>query len=214
MTPERGLRISQPMAVTSSAVSPPACPPAPSPTHGKSQRAFLTLVWIAAAVSLATFAYATWLLIAVGGESISLGWFETKRGNGWYVTRVTAGGGAAGRLEPGDRLGHLNGTPPINPSGIAFHRRSLRVGKTYAVAVERNGELLEKQLVVVRGPDLLANRLTYFFVSLVWCVVGLFIGFARPEKPLARIGCAAAVATGMVFLQVSVIRSGPIWQPL
>ena len=38
-------------------------------------------------------------------------------------------------------------------------------------------------------------------MSLVWCVIGLFIGFARPEQPAARLAFGAAVTTGLVFSQ-------------
>lgn len=59
-----------------------------------------------------------------------------------------------------------------------------------------------------------AVQLVYFIVSLVWCAVGLFIGFARPDAVLARLACATALAVGSVFLEIGVIQSAPLWAPL
>lgn len=175
---------------------------------------FRVIVWIAAAITAATFSYAAWLLVRDGGASPSFGWTETQRQGVWFVASVPASGPAAGSLQPGDRLIGINGVPPIGNAGTSLHRRSSKIGQTNAVTVEREGVRHTYPLTVAIGPDVLPQRLTYFAVSLVWCVVGLFIGFARPDKLLARLACAAAFAVGMVFLQVGVIRSGPIWQPL
>jgi GAF domain-containing protein len=171
-------------------------------------------VWCAAAITAATFSYAGWLLIRNGGASPSFGWTETNRQGAWFVASVPVSGPAAGRLQPGDRLIEMNGVPPIGNAGTSLHRRSSTIGQTYSVTVERAGQRHTYPLTVAIGPDVLPQRLTYFAVSLVWCLVGLFIGFARPDKTLARLACAAAFTVGMVFLQVGVIRSGPIWQPL
>ena len=64
------------------------------------------------------------------------------------------------------------------------------------------------------GAENPAGRLTHFLLSLVWCVVGLFIGFARPDRRVARLAFLAALTTGHVFLEVGVLHYGVLIAPL
>src|SRR5439155_651813 len=52
------------------------------------------------------------------------------------------------------------------------------------------------------------------FISLVWCAIGAFIGFARPDRSLSRLAFAGAVATGQAYLNGSVLQAGPLWAPM
>jgi hypothetical protein len=54
-------------------------------------------------------------------------------------------------------------------------------------------------------------------VSAVWCLVGLFIGWARPDDAVARLAFAASVGTAIVFIQVDFLAGlvpGALYQPL
>ena len=53
----------------------------------------------------------------------------------------------------------------------------------------------------------MSARLGYVVTSFTWCFVGLFIGFARPELGVARLGFAAGVMTGLSFFDVGVLPS-------
>jgi len=177
-------------------------------------RLFLWAVWLASVIVAGVFAYAAMLLIQNGGASISPGWTEVQRGDGWFVFRIDPTGPAAGRIESGDRIINLNGMPPIGSIGTALHRRELAPGKAYEITVERAGQQQTISLSVVPGPSKLATRLAYLVSSLVWCLIGLWIGAARPERPLARLAAATAVAVGLVFLTVGFFEFGTLWAPL
>jgi tRNA A-37 threonylcarbamoyl transferase component Bud32 len=182
---------------------------APRPRHR-----FVCIVWAVTMATAAAFAYAAWLLVFRSASFASVGWTEERRQGSWDIDAVDAAGPAAGRLQRGDRLISLNGVVPARNAGTRFQRRALTAGEPYALAVDRHGERLEYRLVAVADPDALVDRATYFFISLVWCAVGAFIGFARPERSLARLAFGAAVATGHAYLTGAVIQSGPLWAPL
>lgn len=187
-------------------------PAAASDAHTKSTVAFIALTWLMAIGALAAFTNAGWILIQQRGTTTWMGWETTPRGGEWYINSVVRAGPAAEHLKMGDRLVSLNGTPPVADAGIHFARGLLTMGEAYDVVVERDGQVLHHRLVVAGRPN--TGTLVYFAVSLVWCAVGLFIGFARPDSVLARLCCLTAVAVGLVFLQVGVIHGGPLWQPL
>ena len=166
------------------------------PARGQS---FIWIVWGASLVAFVAFTAAA-LLMLNGGATTAFGWSEARRAGGWFVVRVDPGGPAAGHLEEGDRLIGLNRVPPFGGGGTRIHRGELSVGDPYHLAIDRQGERLEPTLTVSAGPNELGTRLTYYVVSLVWCAVGLFIGFARPGQPVARLAFGAAVGTGLGFL--------------
>jgi hypothetical protein len=79
-------------------------------------------------MALAAFADAAWLLVSNKGTTKAFGWEEGRRRGTAFVTAVSADGPAAGRVELGDRIVELNGTPPFGGGGTAFHRRRLSAG--------------------------------------------------------------------------------------
>ena len=87
-------------------------------------------------------------------------------------------------------------------------------GLELMLALIRAGELVTQRLPVVASRAELATRVGWFLAALVWCVVGLFVSFARPEQPLARLAFASALATGLVVFQIGVAQGGLLWQPL
>jgi hypothetical protein len=161
---------------------------------------FIWIVWGATLVTCVAFVYAASVLVVSRGATKAIGWTEARRAGGWFVAGVDLAGPAAGHLENGDRLISLNGVAPLRDGGSRVHRRKLSAGEAYRLAIERQGQRLEAALIVAEGPRDLSTPLLYYFVSLVWCAVGLFIGFARPEQPVARLAFGAAVGTGLVFL--------------
>src|SRR5262249_42631735 len=60
----------------------------------------------------------------------------------------------------------------------------------------------------------IAYRLLWFFIPLVYCVIGLFIGFMRPDHAAARLAFAAALAAGLLFLHATITGIGPLWAPM
>jgi len=202
----------QPVGVSAAAVDLELSPPPTLQTVVQTpvNRGFLGIVWLLAIVALISFSYGMWLLIT--GNEFSVGWEVQPRGNQWYVTDVRSNGPAAGQLQLNDRLVSVNGVAPVPDAGLYFHLRTLAPGDRYEVVVERD-EVRQTYLLRAAAATN-TTPIVWFAVSLTWCVVGLFVGFARPESVLARLGCLSALATGLVFLQLGVIHGGPLWQPL
>jgi hypothetical protein len=173
---------------------------------------FASVLWLVGAVALAVSVYAAFLL--AHASEASLGWDETPRRDAFYVGRVAASGPAAGLLQPGDRVLALNGVPAIGLAGTLPHRHVLSAGDRYALRVERDGQPRDVLLIVGAGPVARADRTMHLLVGLVWIGVGLFIGWARPDQPIARIACLAAVCTGLTLLEQRVIHSGLHLGPL
>ena len=182
-------------------------------TRDRRRQSFVVLAWLASLALGVAFAYAFTDLILTGGTAPALGWDEVRRRGEWFVTRVDPKEPSASLLNEGDRLISLDGTPPIGRTGTRFHRRALSVGDSYRLAIERDGERLELVPGVSAGPSELASRLTYFFIGLAWCVVGLFIGFARPEQPVARLASGAAVMNGLNYA-LMLIQGAPLLYPM
>jgi hypothetical protein len=175
---------------------------------------FAVIVWLGAAATAAAFLYASWILIVRGGTVVDTGWQETRHGSDAFVASVAPGGPAAGRLQEGDQIVRVNGVPPVPGNGTRYHRRSLSPGDRVELEILRNGAPLTIGLSTHGIAGSLSVRIVWFTVSLIWCSVALFIGLMRPDSPIARLGFAAALSTGFVFLQVGVIEGGPLWQPL
>ncbi len=203
----------QPDGMTVPPVEVALSPPPPLQTVAQAEpakRAFVPIAWSLAAFALIAFCYATWLLFTT--SDFQLGWEVQPRGNQWYVINVRQSGPAAGRLQLNDRLVSFNGVAPVPDAGVHLFLRELRAGDAYEVVVERGDVRRTLSLSTARTGN--ASRIVWFAVSLTWCVVGLFIGLARPQSALARLACLSAVATGLVYLQIGVIHGGPLWQPL
>src|SRR6185503_428604 len=191
-----------------------ASTPRAAAAHSIPRGRFVWVVWLMALAALAAFSTATWRLVEQGFTLTSVGWSETRHGAETFVTAVDATGPAAGRVRPGDRIVALDGLRPINSMGTRYQRSALAPGDTYELTVMRDGELGTQRLPVVASRAGLATRVGWFLVALVWCAVGLFVGFARPNQPLARLAFASAVATGLVVFQIGVAQGGLLWQPL
>ncbi len=188
---------------------------ASSPELGRRQP-FLAGVGLAAALVLVTFTYAAWLLVLNGGTAASQGWSEEQHDGGWLVTGVDPTGPAASHLRVGDRIVSLGEAPPFAVVGTAPHRRPLAPGDTYHLTIEREGRQLAMTLSTgaTDSRSRLVTRVTYFFSSLLWCLIGLWIGAARPQNPVARLATAVALSVGLLFLTLGVFESLPRWGPL
>jgi GAF domain-containing protein len=173
---------------------------------------FVTVIWLFAAFTLAWFAYSTRLLIQRGGVATQLGWVSMQRTGQWYVSDLVANTDAARLLESGDHLLRMNGAAPQVNAGFWFQTHPLLPGDSYQLEFERAGE--RHVVTLVAGAKSNTSELVYFAIAFVWCAVGLFIGFARPDFAPARLASLSLGLTGLMLLQLGIIQGGPLWQPL
>ena len=163
---------------------------------------------------LAAFGYGAWVITSTGGRLPYVGWTETRHFERTFVTAVAPQGPAGNVLEPGDQIVALDGYRPIAGMGTRYHRRRLAAGDSYDLTFVRDGRVRTERLQVTASADELFARLPWDVIAAVWCGVGLFIGFARPGAPVARLAFASAVATGIFEFQVGFNHGGIIGQPL
>jgi len=173
---------------------------------------FFWFAAFAAAVMLGVFAHSVWQLFTGTGVVPTLGWGQNARGGQLYVAAVDPDGPAGAQLRVGDKIVRLNDVTGVARGGLGAERRRLAIGDSYDLVIERDGEQVELRLPVVGAPE--QGALAYFVIGFGWCFIGLFIGLARPESPLARLACLTSLATGTVFMQGVFIRVGPLWAPL
>jgi hypothetical protein len=115
------------------------------------------------------------------------------------VASVAPDGPAAGTLQPGDVLLSLDGDGLVARSGTRPYRRTFGVGVNYRIEIGRGGATRE---FVLQTQGRRRNRTVGQLLGFAWCVIGLFVGFARPQDGLARLAFAACTLTGLAFLGV------------
>ena len=198
-------------------VSEPAIDIDQAPSEPVSRRMRHPFIWItsvAAIVSLGSFIYAASVLVLNKGATREFGWREAREGNAWVVTAPAPERAPTTGLEVGDRILALNNVPPVPRGGTIPLRRQLSIGDSYQMTVDRNGQRVEQTLTVSAGQTRLGRYLVYYFMSLIWCCVGVFIGLARPDHRVARVAFGAAFTTGFGWLVVSVIEGPNLFLPL
>jgi eukaryotic-like serine/threonine-protein kinase len=184
-----------------------------APAH-RTRDPFFWLMWLVAIITSVAFIGAAAFLVQHGGRTVAFGWNEARQGQEWFVSQVDPAGPAWGKLQEGDRLIAVDGIPSIRGAGTRPHRLRLVAPRPYAVTVERRGERLDVVVPAAAGPDVLGSRLMYFAFSLVWCLFGLFIGLARPDRPVARLASAAAVMMGLGFLNTAFFHRPALFHPM
>ncbi len=182
----------------------------PSDAAGR-RHPFLGVVWLVTVLLAVAFGYSAWKMTA---DVADFGWSEVPRGRYWQVAAVGASGPAAGKLLPGDILVSLDGNPNVARLGTGFYRNVLGIGAAYRVQVSRGGVTHEYTLATGRRRRDLTSAAQGFLLGLAWCVIGVFIGFARPQDAVARLAFAAATLTGFAFLQANNLPALWALQPL
>lgn len=196
---------SEPAAIEETPAEPPT-KAAPARRHP-----FVWVVWLALAGLTAVFAYAAW---KIPQDTVGFGWSEAQRGAQWQVAAVSPAGPAAGKLELGDVLVSLNGDENVGRAGAEIYRQSLKIGEQYRVRVRRGDATLAYELATAGRRPNVGYLVFYWVLSLVWCAIGLFIGFARPQDGMARLAFGAAALTGFVFVNGTLLPTLYALEPL
>ena len=164
---------------------------------------FVLVVWLATLVAAAVMLLAVRAMIVHGNSAKTLGWTAQSVGLTIVVSDVDPEGPAAGKLVIGDRLISLNDDRSVSQVGPIYHWLELERGAPYSVSVEREGTELELELLVGSRAS---NRSFWLALGVFWTAMGLFIGFAKPDRTSARLAFTAAVLTGVWFLNVTITR--------
>jgi len=186
----------------------------PDSPDSRHSHPFLWVTSLAALLAVVAFIYAAWVLVINKGATKSFGWQEARQGREWVVAAIDSPEVASSGIEVGDRIVALNGAPPAPMGGTNLHRRQLSIGDRYQLTVDRQSQRIATTLGVSAGQTRLGHYLTYFFMSLTWCAVGVFIGLARPDDRVARVAFGAAFTTGWGWLILSVIGGPNLFLPL
>jgi hypothetical protein len=170
------------------------------------------VVGFAAVLALPTVVWSIWTVVPFGRTAVVVGWTETLRSDGWYVTAVDPG---ISDLHPGDRLISLNGNTDVERAGTFFLTRALSPGESIRLEIVRDGAPRQATLTVVSVTRPRLADLPWVFSTIVWCLPALFIGFSRPDQTQARLAFAGATITSFLFaarfLPAAGVLSSGLW---
>ncbi|HZD06262.1 MAG TPA: hypothetical protein VE173_15230, partial [Longimicrobiales bacterium] len=194
----------------------------PSSIHGlipwhTTVSGFRIVVVLSGVLALGVFTLAVDAFVRHGGASPSFGWTDAPGADGWVVDSVDAAGPAAGRIRVGDRLISFDGDARAGRYGARFYRLTSTVGTRYTLRLVRDGAEVEETLTVGATRARPVWGILQLLAGFVWFGVGLVIGWLRPDDTAVRLGFAAAVGTGIVYLQLNLlpeIAPGGVWAPL
>lgn len=166
-------------------------------------------VWLAislGAAVVALYIFVSIILIRVGPQSRDPGWTAARTESGWYVQTVDAHGAAAGKLRRGDRILTIDGDARFSSVDPAL-RLYLGPPQPYSMRVMRGDAQNEARLELPqrKGVPNLAWVLSLLFTGLTFVAVGLLLGLVRPGSTLTRLGCIAALVSG-VFIAGLILR--------
>lgn len=137
------------------------------------------------------------LLARHGSQAADFGWTAAWQDGQLVVTEVAADGPAAGRLTSGDKVRALrNSRLGRGEANAVVRQLAVRRDGSYTLLVEGRGAV---ELSVRARPEPAAwQRIAPdLALSLAFCAVALFIGFAKPEDAVARLGCMTMWALGL-----------------
>jgi hypothetical protein len=142
-------------------------------------------------------------ILRYGGTTMRLGWTEAITTGHRIVDTVDPKGPAAGRLRAGDEIVTDGVDLRLHLlSETVIWRRAPR-GDRAVVRARRNSNVFTILLDVPTSRDWqdCAFAAVLLFVSLVWFVVSVGVGGAKPDQPIARIACISGAATALALLE-------------
>src|SRR5262245_2951856 len=165
---------------------------------------FFWIVLIAAAAIAYLYVPIGEMIYQYGTLKKDLGWkIETVSGN-YLVREVDPNGYASGKLYNGDRILAVNGNPIILGPGIG-KLPLLIVGKSYNLTVLRHGEKLDVKLQskIEHNSQNLISILTPIVSSLVFFVVALIIGLAKPDQRFTRLFTFTWFSVALIYMAIA-----------
>jgi serine/threonine protein kinase len=130
----------------------------------------------------------------------NFGWTALATRHGVIVASVDPGGPADGKLHPGDAIVSVS-AGVIPPVGI--YRRAAPTDHPYTIRVASPRPIDVELAAPLTRTGPLGRLMATFLVALAFIGVGLFLGLARPDLPVARLLFLGCLGTG--FLQLSTL---------
>jgi hypothetical protein len=175
----------------------------PSATMPKSRRH--PFFWVAAvATPLCVVIYVSGAIAIwqYGNLEQSFGWTAAAKHGGLIVASIERGGAADGKLRSGDAIAGVSDgvIPPVG-----YYRRAAPANRPYTVYLSspQPTHVELTSLLIRRGA--VGGMLAVFFAAVAFAGVGLLLGLARPESPVARLFCLAFVCVGFLQLVSSLV---------
>lgn len=161
--------------------------------------------WVAAAMTplcLILYVGGALAIWRYGGYAQSFGWTAAANRSGLVVVSVERGGVADGRLRPGDAIAGVSAgvIPPVG-----YYRRAAPADRPYTVRLvtaQPTEAVLTAPVIFAGG---VRGMVAVFFAAMAFAAVGLFLGLARPDLPVARLFCLAFVCVGFLQLVASLV---------
>ena len=125
------------------------------------------------------------------------------------VAAVDPSGPAADRLRTGDLVVAVGGDTRVTPATWEWLLMPVRPGDTYALRVERGGEVLDVALATSRerSPGWMGTPLVRAILFMTLCATGLIVGLLRPQESAARLYSLASLLSAPVLFANPVLTT-------
>ena len=166
---------------------------------------FFWIVLLASGVIATLFLSVGSLIFQYGNLNKNYGWDYHLEAGQCLVHWVDPAGSAAGKLQIGDRIVALNGTPPVMTPGLMRSTHIVEHGEQYTVRVARNGVESDYQLraKIEKSSRNLFPVLIPLISSLVFFVVALVIGLAKPDQRFTQLFTFTWFSVSLIYMVVA-----------
>jgi len=160
------------------------------------------------------YPYSILVLVRTGGMEVVPGWTVGRTPEGLHVTQVDVEGPAAGKLLVGDRLGGVNGVPPL-PRGIGWvNFMDLHPGDSYTIRVVRGPSEHDYRLIAGGRRNLRkvwVVQVPLLLLSFSFYATGLLVGLVRPGDRVARLYALLALFLAAALVPFGVFIGEPLY---
>jgi signal transduction histidine kinase len=162
------------------------------------------LLWLAALVVVIP------LILQMGSLRRVRGWTTSYPGP-TVIQSVVPGGTAEGLLQPGDRIVSVDGKSGFAGSYVPSSvERPYPVGRPYTLTFIRNGSEHRVTLRSIAVPDRSVLLFLWSDVlgSVTFLLIGLLLGWQKPQLRTARVGFVACFFTSAIYLYLALMTLG------
>jgi eukaryotic-like serine/threonine-protein kinase len=170
----------------------------------KGKHPFFWIVLFAATLIASLYIAVGTVIYKYGALEKDLGWKARVESGNFLVQTVDPGGYASGRLQKGDRILSVNGLLPIDVPGL-MGPQILQSGEYYKVRILRDGVESELQLraKIQKSSRNLFPVLIPIVSSLVFFVIALVIGLAKPDQRFTQLFTFTWFSVALIYMALA-----------